>query len=56
MSQKNKVYWIDYELVWDVWSLAFCCLRMDEPSINNAAYPRVFFKEPSSFLSTSTLA
>lgn len=37
---------IDYELVYDVWSLMFCILRMDDSSLRNEDYPKVIYKEP----------
>jgi hypothetical protein len=36
----QKIAVIDYELVYDVWSLLFCVLRMNEP-LTNSSYPRV---------------
>ena len=55
-SQTNKIIYIDYELVWDIWSLAFCCLRMEHPKLTNADYFKVFYKKPASFLSESAYA
>ena len=38
---------IDFELVYDVWSLMFCILRMEEPTLLNDDYPRVIYKDPA---------
>ena len=55
MNQKKRVVWIDSELVWDYWSLMFCCLRIDQPTFTNNDYTKVFYKAPSTFLSPKSL-
>jgi len=47
---------IDYELVFDVWSLLFCVLRMDEPSLKNIDYTRVLYKDYRTILTQSQQA
>lgn len=54
MNPARRVIWIDYELVWDVWSLGFCCLRMDHPNLTNKDYPSILYKDPSCFLKPAT--
>ncbi len=46
---------IDYELVYDVWSLMFCILRMDDPNLRNEDYTQVFYKDPVHFFSDKQL-
>ena len=44
MEIKKKIAVIDYELVFDVWSLMFCILRMDNPAFTNQDYDKVLNK------------
>lgn len=35
MHPTKRLAVVDYELAYDVWSLLFCVLRMDEPNLSN---------------------
>jgi hypothetical protein len=50
-----KKVWIDAELVWDYWSLMFCCLKMDNPHFNNSNYAQILYKKPETFLTKNGL-
>jgi hypothetical protein len=49
-NKLQKTVAIELELVYDVWSLLFCCIRTHCPDFKNKDYTKIFYRPVSEVL------
>jgi hypothetical protein len=48
MQSSRRIAVIDFELVFDIWSLLFCCIRWHRPSLKTSDYSHLLYHPVSS--------
>ena len=52
-SASKRVAVVDFELVFDVWSLLFCCIRWQRPSLQTSDYSLLLYRPVEAALAST---